>query len=168
MLKLIGVIFVVLGSTGAGVTMAWGARRTLETARQLRVALERMKNEIACHRTALPELMELLSRETGPLSALFGGMAEQLRLRQEASVYAIVRKSLAAAPALPGEVGRILLDLAPGLGQYDVHCQLYSLDLAAGQAQALIERCQSEQKGRVRSYYTLGVCAGLALAIMLL
>ena len=78
MLKLIGVIFVVLGSTGAGVTMAWGARRTLETARQLRVALERMKNEIACHRTALPELMELLSRETGPLSALFGGMAEQL------------------------------------------------------------------------------------------
>ena len=90
------------------------------------------------------------------------------RLRQEASVYAIVRKSLAAAPALPGEVGRILLELAPGLGQYDVQCQLYSLDLAAGQAQALIERCQSEQKGRVRSYYTLGVCAGLALAIMLL
>ena len=57
MLKLIGVIFVVLGSTGAGVTMAWGARRTLETARQLRVALERMKKEIACHRTALPEQM---------------------------------------------------------------------------------------------------------------
>ena len=73
MLKLIGVIFVVLGSTGAGVTMAWGARRTLETARQLRVALERMKNEIACHRTALPELMELLSRETGPLSSAAGG-----------------------------------------------------------------------------------------------
>lgn len=168
MLKLIGVLFVVLGSTGAGAAMALGARRTLETARQLRAALERMKNEIACNRTALPELMELLSQDGGPLAVLFGMIAEQLRLRQEASVYAIVRKSLAAAPPLPGEVGRILLDLSPGLGQYDVQCQLYSLDLAAGQAQTMVERCQSEQKGRVKSYYTLGVCAGLALAIMLL
>lgn len=168
MLKLVGVIFVVVGSTGAGVTMAFGVHRALETARQLRAALERMKNEIACRRTALPELMELLSKESGYLSPLFGGIAEQLRLRQEASVYAIVRKCLAAAPPLPGEVGRILLDLAPGLGQYDVQCQLYSLDLAAGQAQALIERCQSEQKGRVKSYCTLGICAGLALGIMLL
>lgn len=168
MLKLAGVIFVVLGSTGAGVTMAWSVRRTLETARRLRASLERMKNEIACRRTALPELMELLSGEGGPLSELFGRMAEQLRLRQEASVYAIVRKCLAASPPLPGEVNRILMELAPGLGQYDIQCQLYSLDLAAGQAQALIERCQSEQKGRVKSYCTLGVCAGLALAIMLL
>lgn len=168
MLKLIGVLFVVVGSTGTGVTMAWGVRRTLETARHLRTALERMKNEISCRRTALPELMELLSHEPGPLSALFRDMAEQLRLRQEASVYAIVRKCLTAAPPLPGEISRILLDLAPGLGQYDVQCQLYSLDLAAGQVQAMIERCQSEQKGRVKSYCTLGVCAGLALAIMLL
>lgn len=168
MLKLIGVIFVVVGSTGTGITMAWGVKRALETARQFRAALERMKNEIACNRTALPELMALLASEGDRLSPLFTQMAEQLHLRREASVYAIVRKCLNAVPPLPVEVARILLDLAPGLGQYDVQCQLYALDLASTQTQALIDRFQSEQKGRVKSYCTLGLCAGLALAIMLL
>ncbi len=168
MLKTIGVLFVVCGATGAGAATALGVRYALNAARQLCNALERMKNEIDYCRTPLPVLMELLAKEPGPISPLFAEMAGQLSLRREASVYAIVRKSLNAAPALPGPVRQILLDLAPGLGRYDVEGQLRAIDLASAQARALLEQYRAEQRGRVRSCCTLGLCAGLAIAIMVL
>ncbi len=168
MLRIIGVLFVVCGAAGAGAATALGVRFSLNAARQLCSALERMKNEIDYCRTPLPALMELLSKDPGPLSPLFAQMAGQLALRQEASVNAIVRKSLAAVPALPGPVRQILLDLAPGLGRYDVDGQLRAIDLASAQARALFEQYRAEQRGRIRSCCTLGLCAGLAIAIMVL
>ncbi len=169
MWKTIGTLLVVLGASGTGLTVALGGRRTLVLARQLRAALEQMKNEISYLQTPLPELMRLLSAQfPGTLSPLFANMAEQLGLRQEASVYAIVRKSLAALPPLPPDISRILLELSHGLGQYDVDGQLRAIELASGQAQELVARCQAEQRGRMRSCCTLGICTGLAIAIIVL
>jgi len=167
MLRLVGALCVVLGASGAGLSMALGAQRALRQTRQLGAALEQMKNEIAYRRTPLPELMRLLEVSyPGPLGALFGEIAAQLALRQEASVYAIVRKALSGAPLVGAQVRQVLLELSPGLGQYGVQGQLYALELAAGRARELTAALEAGQKGRLRSYSTLGVCAGLAVAIL--
>lgn len=171
MLKTVGILLVVLGASGTGFTMALHIRRSAAVLRQLLGALEQMRGEIACQQTPLPELMRLVSAECrGGVGAFFGRVADALYLRQEGSVYAIVKKALAAAPPslFSSRVRLILLQLAGSLGKYDLDSQLASLELAAQRLQALLDELQSDQRSRVRSYCTLGVCAGLAIAILAL
>lgn len=171
MLKTAGILLVILGASGFGCTMALGVRRQAALLRQLLSALEQMKGEIAYQKTPLPELMRLLSLScSGALAAFFGQAAGDLHLRQEGSVYAIFKKALSAAPpsAFPPQVRLVLLNLGKGLGKYDLERQLQSIDLAAERLQSLLDALQADQRARIRSYCTLGVCAGAAIAILAL
>lgn len=171
MLKTAGIILVVLGASGAGFTMALGVRRQAAVLRQLLSALEQMKGEIAYQRTPLPELMRLLSvGSRGVAAVFFDRVAGDLHLRQEGSVYAIFKKELSAMPegAFTPQVRLVLLNLGKGLGKYDLESQLRSIDLAAERLQSLLDALQADQQSRMRSYCTLGVCAGLAIAILAL
>lgn len=58
------------------------------------------------------------------------------------------------------------MNLGSGLGKYDLPGQLRAVDLAMDRLRSLLEQCQAEQRSRIRSYCTLGVCAGLAIAII--
>lgn len=171
MLKTVGILLVILGASCTGGVMAAQVYRTLSLARRLLPTLELMKSEIAYRRTPLPELMERFSTWNGGiLSELFAILSRELGLRQEASVYAIMKKALSLPEmvTIPQSVRRILLNLAAALGQFDAGSQLRAMDLAIMETRALIEQLETEQKSRVRSYCTLGVCAGLALAILAL
>ncbi len=171
MLKTAGILLVILGASGAGFAMALSVRRQAALLRQLLSALEQMKGEIAYQRTPLPELMRLLSvGSSGAAAAFFGRVAGDLHLRQEGSVYAIFKKELAAVPAaaFPAQVRLVLLNLGKGLGKYDLESQLCSINLASQRLQSLLDALQADQRARMRSYCTLGVCAGLAIAILAL
>lgn len=169
MLKAAGILCVILGASGAGFSMALGVRRSISVMQQLLAALEQMKSEMEYRKTPLPELMRVLAVSArGGLADFFGCLSDDLHLRQEGSVYAIVRKNLAATPAgvFSPQVRHILLNLGSGLGKYDLPGQLRAVDLAMDRLRSLLEQCQAEQRSRIRSYCTLGVCAGLAIAII--
>ena len=169
MLKMAGILFVVLGASGAGVSMAAGVRRTTSVMRQLLAALEQMKNEIAYRKTALPELMRILSLEShGVVAEFFTNVANDLCSHRETTAGAIIRKHLPPAPIFPANVRQILLQLGNSLGKYDVDSQLQGIELAISRLRNLLDAWQAEQQSRVRSYCTLGVCAGAAIAIIAL
>lgn len=171
MLKTIGIVLVVLGASGAGFSMALAVQRNIAVVQQLIGALDQMKSEMQYRKTPLPELMRVLSVSTrGQVSSLFCRVADDMFLRQEASVYAIIKKALLAAPpsAFSPSVRHVLLNLGSGLGKYDVEGQLRAIDLALSRLRDILEQSTAEQKTRVRSYCTLGICAGLAIAIMVL
>ena len=167
MLKTLGILMVIAGASGTGFSMALNVHRTSELLQQLLAALELMRNEIACRRTPLPELMrQLQAAVRGPASEFFGRLAGDLERRQVGTVAASVRRQVAATPAFPSPVRQVLLQLGAGLGQYDVPSQLRAVELAAQRLRSLLDQCREQQQARVRSYCTLGVCAGLALAIL--
>ncbi len=169
MLKTVGIVLVILGAVGTGGSMALSLRHAVTVTRQLVAALEQMKNEIAYRRTALPELMRILSvGRDGPVGELFGRMADELALRQAASVYAIMRRCLGQSPAFPPPLRRVLLELAGGLGQYDLDGQTRAIDLALSETRALLVQYEADQRAHARSCWTLGLCAGLAIAILAL
>ena len=167
MLRAIGMALVVAGASGTGFLMAWSVRRAAAVLEQLLSAMELMRNEIACRRTPLPELMrQLQAAVRGPASEFFGRLAGDLERRQVGTVAASVRRQVAATPAFPSPVRQVLLQLGAGLGQYDAEGQLRSVELAEARLRSQLEQLRAQQQARVRSYCTLGVCAGLALAIL--
>ena len=167
MLRTLGILLVVCGASGAGFSMALGVRRTVDLLQQLLGALETMASEIACRQTPLPRLMAQLETQCcGPAAGFFGRVARELSRREEPSVAVIFRRQVAAAAAFPSPVRQTLLQLGNGLGQYDVPSQLRAVELAAQRLRSLLDQCREQQQARVRSYCTLGVCAGLAIAIL--
>lgn len=169
MLKTIGILLVICGASGTGFSMAWNVRQTVALVQQLLAALELMKNEIAYRRTPLPELMRLLEVQSrGAAADLFGRLAQDFSQRQDRTVDAIVRRQVMATRGFPPAVRQILLQLGSGLGQYDKEGQLRSIDLAVVRLRSLLEQYRDEQQARIRSYCTLGICGGLAIAIMAL
>ena len=68
---------------------------------------------------------------------------------------------------LPRCVRRNLKQLALSLGRYDLEGQLQGLEMVRQQCRKDLEELESDRFDRMRSYQTLAVCAGAALAILL-
>lgn len=169
MLRAIGMALVVAGASGTGFLMAWSVRRAAAVLEQLLSAMELMRNEIACRQTPLPVLMRHLQGAiSGSAADFFGRTASELERRQAGSVSSVFRRQASNTPAFSPGVRQVLLQLGAGLGQYDAASQLRSVELAEARLRSQLEILRSQQQGRVKSYCTLGVCAGLALAILAL
>ena len=171
MLKMIGIVMVVSATSIAGISMARQVRGYTSLLQQLVVALELMKGEIEYRKTPLPELMRVVSLSSGErLRPFFAAISNDLYAKNENTVYGIFRRNLekVSVTVLPSSVRQILLNLASGLGKFQVEGQMRAIELAMVRMEELIEDSRVEQKGRVKSYCTLGVCSGLAIGIMLL
>ena len=169
MLKMIGIVMVIFGASGTGFSMAWRIRHTTAVMQQLRNSLSQLRNEISYRKTPLPELLRLLAVSSrGEVAALWNLVADGVYRRQEDSFGKIMRSSLNTvdAAAFSGPGRQILQVLGDGMGTYDVEGQVRAITLAETRLQDLLNQTQAEQSGRMRSYCTLGVCAGLAIAIL--
>ena len=68
---------------------------------------------------------------------------------------------------MPDSVNSILLTLSDTLGAFDLNGQLSGMDQAIDHANQLLDKLTFNQDQRLRSYQTLALCAGAALAILL-
>ena len=71
------------------------------------------------------------------------------------------------ALTLSARARQTLCTLAFSLGKFDVGGQLRAITLAQAHLRAELDELQSGSRARCRSYETIGVCAGLALAVLL-
>ena len=61
-----------------------------------------------------------------------------------------------------------LYGLSMGLGRFDLESQLAAIERAKGSITSVLLQLQAQKRARCRSYETIGICAGLALAVILL
>lgn len=170
MLRMIGAMLVISGAAGTGLGMSAYVRRSAAILQQLISSLEQMKSEIQFRRTPLPELMRVLSvGASGCVGAFWGLLADELYAGRSRSAAEAMRRCLAARPAeaFSAPTRSELLSLGAGLGSYDADNQTRSINLALSRLGGLLGELRAEQKARVRSCCALGVCAGLALAILM-
>ena len=83
-------------------------------------------------------------------------------------VPACVALVLARDRELPEVCRGILSQLGKTLGQLDLSGQLRGLAAAQETCRKELERVEASKAGRLRCYRALGICAGAALAILLL
>ena len=89
----------------------------------------------------------------------------------DAQVSPDVQSCIAAAAAtvgqLPGRVQEAICILGASLGCFDLEGQLQGLEEVRSYCKTQLDEMTDGKEKRLRSYQTLGLCAGAALAILL-
>lgn len=167
-LKLSGAILIIAGCGGYGISMAVSHRREVAAIHQLIQVLDRMSCELAYRLTALPELCRFGAEQCkGSLQIFFLRLAQTMDEQVSPDVKLCVAEALKQTPALPSCVSAQLRSFGQTLGRFDVQGQLTSLERCRQSCQEQLKALQDQQTQRLRSYQTLGFCAGAALAILL-
>lgn len=167
-IKWLGAVLVVGGCGGFGFSIASAHRRQDRLLRQLLRLLKQMEWELRYRLTALPELCRLASQEAeGMLKKVFQDLYRELSWQSAPETAACMGIVLRRNPDLPPKLRKALKHLGAVLGRFDLQGQLQGLQSVQEEIQRSLQDGGKEQEQRLRSYQTLGLCAGLALAILL-
>lgn len=167
--KLIGAVLVFTGCGGFGFAMAASHRREEQALGQLLTALEYMECDLSCRLTPLPMLCRCAANGvTGPVHIFLLRLEEALNTQNAPDAAHCVRAVTAQMTGLSPVLTAQLLELGNSLGCFDLPGQLRGLRGAQARCRLLLEELGKNRDSRLRSYQTLGLCAGAALAILFL
>ena len=166
--KWIGAALIVIGCGLAGFSMSAAYRREEKELRQLAASLEFMSCELQYRRSPLPELCYLIAAERGGcVGRLFLNLAKVLESRQSPDVQSCLASAAATSGPLPRRIQEAVCLLGSTLGCFDLEGQLCGIESVRSYCRSQIEEMSQGRDARLRSYETLGLCAGAALAILL-
>lgn len=165
--KWIGALLVIASCGGVGFSMAAACKREEWTLRSLIGALDYMACELQFRLTPLPELCRQAGREQ---RSVIGKVLTQLAAELESQICPDADSCMYAAISrtehLPQTSAEALRMLGTSLGRFDLQGQLSGLEQVRSFCRRELEKMDRSKDQRVRSYQTLGVCAGAALAIL--
>lgn len=165
--KWIGAIMIIVSCGGFGFALAAGHLRDEKALRQTLSALDFMGCELQYRLTPLPELCRQTGRELGGMvGQVFTTLASELDSQVSADVESCVNAALAGVPQLPGKTRDALRQLGQTLGRFDLEGQLKGLEAVRAACREKLRALTENKEPRLRSYQTLGLCAGAALAIL--
>lgn len=168
-LKIMGALFVVFSCGGFGWYLVWVHKKEEQMLRQLLSALDFMECELQYRLTPLPDLCrQAATQSTGPLNQLWLRFAESLESQILPDVSGCMGDALAALPALNGKPREHLIRLGSTLGRFDLDGQVKGLESVRMVCRKDLAALEANRDVQLRSYQTLGLCAGAALAIILM
>ena len=170
MIKFLGAALIVTAAGAAGLSMAHSVRREVQYLQQLFRVLEGMMCEIPGRMATVEELFSQAETcSTGALRDVFHSCMQQIRSWAEPDVVSIMGCALDEyGERLSPDCAALLRELGQQLGAYDLQEQLRALEALSVRTEAALTSLRQGRADRCRSYEVLGVCAGCALAIILL
>ena len=166
-LKLIGAILIVAACAGFGWKLAAMHAREEKSLRQLISVLDFMECELQYRLTPLPELCrQAASESTGPLKEVFLILCQELEDQILPDVGLCMNCAIAKVKNIPKLTCEALQMLCSSLGRFDLQGQLKGLEAVRRSCRNDLEGLCQNKDVRRRSYQTLGLCAGAALAIL--
>lgn len=165
--RMIGAFFVLVGCCATGILVAANAKRETGTLKQLLSVIEYWKNDLFYRMTPLPELCRQASAmNSGILSRFMAALADDLDRQTTPNAQLCLQSALSRFPDFPLLSRQILEDLGSTLGHFDSEGQLNCFEHILKEGNRLLEHHCRDQEVRLRSYKTLGICAGVALIIL--
>ena len=166
-LKVIGAILIITGCGIFGFLYAASHRRETRYLRQYIAALEFMECELQYRLTALPELCKMTAEVCGGgLKRLFIALGYELENQISPDVERCMQAAIQKTGDLPHLTTEALLHLGPVLGRFDLDGQCKGLEGQRMDAMRILKVHSENQDMRLRSYQTLGICAGAAVVIL--
>ena len=167
-LKITGAVLILISCGGYGIMMAISHRREVAALHQLVEAMDVMVCELEYRLTPLAELCRFgAERIKGPVQSFFVALADALDDQISPDVGLCTVASLKETPSVPKYASAQLQALGQTLGRFDLSGQLTGLERCRQACLGQLEVLEHQQSQRLRSYQTLGFCAGAALAILL-
>ena len=165
--KWIGAVLIICGCGFTGFSISAAYRREERELNNLLHALDYMACELQYRATALPELCRKAAREgSGCVGRLFGNLANELDAQVSPDVQCCLAAAAATAGELPGRIQKAVCILGSSLGRFDLEGQLQGLEAVRSYCRSELDSMAAGRDTRLRSYQTLGICTGAALAIL--
>lgn len=167
MLKLIGAILVVAGCGSVGFRIAANQRIEERELRRLIGALDYMECELQYRLTPLPLLCKQAGEERADrIGKVLTEFSIALESQQEGDTDACMRAVLSENTDLSSDITQIFAQLGKSVGRFDIEGQLKGLESVRFACRSKLATLECNREVRLRSYQTLGLCAGAALAIL--
>lgn len=167
--KWIGAILIITSCSGCGFAIAAGQRREERLLYQLMGILQLMETDLQYRLTPLPELCRMAAGEgKGLLRTVFLNLYRELSWQKLPDAGSCMYAAIQRSGEVPARVRRLLVQLGHTLGRFDLPGQIQGLQAVRKRCEDSLASMQKNRDERLRSYQTLGICAGMALAIILI
>ncbi len=167
--KWIGAVLIVVGCSGCGFAIAAGKRREEKLLYQLQGILQFLEADLQYRLTPLPELCRMAAGETnGLLRILFLNLYRELKWQKLPDAGSCMYAAIRRTGEMPSGVRRLLVQLGHSLGKFDLPGQLQGIQSVRKRCEDTLCNIRRNRDQQLRSYQTLGICAGLALAIIMI
>lgn len=168
-IKWIGAAFILFGCGGWGFLLASAYHHQESTLRALYQVLQAMQWELQYRLTPLPELCRMAAKEApGELGNLFRDLGRELDWNSQPDAAGCMGAALQRHPNLPPKVKGLLRQLGRTLGRFDLEGQIQGMESVRRECDTILAGLHQDKELRLRSYRTLGLCAGAALVILFL
>ncbi len=172
MIKWMGVLFLVLGTTAFGVYQAGRYIQRLNNMQEIRKAFLYIQGEIRYLNTPLPEALEgAACRVQGPCKELFLFVADNLNGQAGDEFYNVWKAGMhqvITSEMLEWEAREELKGIGSQLGCLDGKTQERVMEFFLEKWEGIIQqRCQ-EKKHRLKLYYVCGIMSGLLVVMILI
>lgn len=168
-MKVIGALLIVAGSSCFGMSLAASHRTEIKALRQLISVLAYMKNELQYRLTPLPQLCRQAAAESsGVIRELLLQLCSELERQVAPDANICMNAAMSQCRNLPKHTEEYLIMLGQSLGRFDLQGQIAGLESVRQACQIKLEAMETDKESRLRSYQTLCLCAGAALAILLI
>lgn len=167
--QMIGAVLIVAACGGYGLLLSAACRQRERELGRLLQALAYMENQLAYQLTPLPDLCRQAGKEVGGIvGEVLRNLARELSWQSAPDVTGCMAAALSRSRELPPQLRRLLAQLGRSLGRFDLPGQLRGLEAAREGCHQQLAQLRAGREPRLRSYRTLGLCAGAALVILLL
>ena len=167
MQKIVGAVLIILSCAAMGFSVANAHKHKERMLQQIIHCVQHMAWELQYRQTPLPQLVRMCAEQTTmPLSQFFRAMDREMEANCFPDAAHCVATVLAEQRKLPPVVVDKLTFLGSSLGRFDLQGQISGLDSVAQLCQRELDGLLMNRDVRLRSYATLGICAGVALVIL--
>jgi len=169
MIKWIGALLIISVFAMIGFSMAAAHRREENALRTLIGALDYMQCELQYRMTPLPDLCRQAGEHyRNAVGYVLLMLAQELACRISPDVEQCMYDALKFGDHLPMRTQKAFELLGSSLGRFDIQGQITGLENVRMFCRAELDALGVNRNEKLRSYQTLGLCAGAALAIILL
>jgi len=168
MIRLLGAVLLMAGCGGFGFSLAAAYRREARMLRGLIDALQEMEWELKYRMSDLSEICCIGADAAGGITKeIFRELAGKLKRREVTDISGCLN-AIVNQKDLPRSIRRNLKQMGATLGRYDLEGQLQGLETVRRQCKRDLKKLEENCVQRLRSYQTLALCAGAAMAILLI
>lgn len=167
--KWLGALLILTACSGCGFSIAAGKRMEEKLLYQLLQILQFMEAELRYRLTPLPDLCRMAAAEVkGTLRVVFLNLNRELNWQKLPDAGSCMSEAIQRTGQMPNRVRRLLVQLGHTLGRFDLEGQLQGIRAVRRRCEDALESIRKNRDQRLRSYQTLGICAGAALAVILI
>ena len=169
MIRLLGALLLFVCGGYCGHLLCRNYRHQEKLLTDLQYILGWMEDQLNFRRSPLPQLLEDGAKLTdGQLQNVLITVQKLLEEKIYPDCRSCMDLALREQDQLPSNVRAILEELGCTLGYFDLQGQLNRIAWVKGECEKQLKRITEEKQGKLKTYQTLGLCAGAMLAVLLI